>query len=131
MTAPSDTSGSAWLETSSEEGLLRETVARIGADFGHEYFMRKTRAEEPPTELWDAMGEKGFLGVCLPTEYGGGGLGMAAMAAVSEELSAAGCPLLSVVFSQTICGNLIAKYGNEEQKSRWLAGIASGEQKFS
>src|SRR6516225_6326970 len=39
-----------------EAAMIRETVARIGADFGHEYFMEKTRAEEYPTELWDAMG---------------------------------------------------------------------------
>jgi alkylation response protein AidB-like acyl-CoA dehydrogenase len=114
-----------------EAAMIRETVARIGADFGHEYFMEKTRAEEYPTELWDAMGQKGFLGVCLPAQYGGGGLGMSAMAAVSEELAAAGCPLISVVFSQAICGNLLAKHGTEEQKERWLHGIASGKLHFS
>ena len=124
-------SGPMNVDLSAEQALIRETVARIGADFGHEYFMEKTRAEEQPTELWNAMGEHGYLGICLPTEYGGGGLGMTAMAAVSEELAAAGCPLISVVFSQAICGNLLAKYGTDEQKERWLRGIATGEQHFS
>jgi alkylation response protein AidB-like acyl-CoA dehydrogenase len=129
-TVSTDTAALSLVPTA-EEKLLRETVARIGADFGHAYFMEKTRAEQPPTELWQAIGEKGFLGVCLPTEYGGGGLGMWAMTVVAEELSAAGCPLVPIVFSQAICGNLLAKYGTTEQKQQWLAGIASGDVKFS
>jgi alkylation response protein AidB-like acyl-CoA dehydrogenase len=119
------------LVPSAEEAALRETVSRIGADFGHEYFMRKARAGESVSELWHALGEKGFLGVCLPEEYGGGGLGMWALSAVSEELAAIGCPLIPVVFSQAICGNLLAKYGTDEQKDEWLEGIATGESLFS
>lgn len=135
MTSTASTSDAAApvmsLVPTAEETMLRETVARIGAQFGHEYFMRKTRAGEPPTELWRTMGEKGFLGVFLPERYGGGGMGVWSLAAVAEELAAVGCPLLPLVFSQAICGNLLAKYGTEQQKQRWLRGIARGEIKFS
>jgi alkylation response protein AidB-like acyl-CoA dehydrogenase len=119
------------LVPSPEEKALRESVAKIGASFGHEYFMEKTRAGEPPTELWQVLGEQGFLGSSLPEEYDGGGQGLWTLAIVAEELAAAGCPLLPLVFSQAISGNVIAKYGTAEQKDRWLRGIATGTIKFS
>jgi alkylation response protein AidB-like acyl-CoA dehydrogenase len=119
------------LEPSAEEKALRESVAKISASFGHEYFMEKTRASEPLTELWQVLGGQGFLGASLPEEYDGGGQGLWTLAIVAEETAAAGCPLLPLVFSQAICGNVIAKYGTAEQKERWLRGIATGKLKFS
>ena len=119
------------LQPSSEEAALRESVAKIGRSFGHGYFMDKTRSGEPPTELWSELGSHGFLGASLPEEYGGGGQGLWALTIVAEELAAAGCPLLPLVFSQAICGNVLAKYGTAEQKERWLRGIANGDIKFS
>ena len=119
------------LVPSPEEALLRETVAKIAGAFGHRYFVEKTHAGEPPSELWQTMGEKGFLGIQLPEQYGGGGLGLWSLCVVAEELAAAGCPLLPLVFSQAICGNLLVRYGTAEQKERWLHGIADGSAKFS
>ncbi|MTD43740.1 acyl-CoA dehydrogenase [Conexibacter sp. W3-3-2] len=112
-----------------EERMIREAVAGIAGGFGHDYFAAKVKAGERTDELWDAMGKSGYLGVNLPEEYGGGGLGMTALAAVSEELSRAGCPLMLLVVSPAIVGNVIAKYGTIDQKDRWLGGLASGEKK--
>jgi alkylation response protein AidB-like acyl-CoA dehydrogenase len=58
---------------SSEETMLRDAVAGICSGFGHEYSRRKHAAGEPPTELWEALAEKGYLGVNLPDEWGGEG----------------------------------------------------------
>jgi alkylation response protein AidB-like acyl-CoA dehydrogenase len=109
-----------------EERLLRDTVRQICAGFGPEYARRKTEAGEPPRELWEALASRGYLGVNLPEEYGGGGLGMSALAAVGEEIAAAGCPLLLIVVSPAIVGNILARHGTREQKGRWLRGIAAG-----
>src|SRR5919202_4464536 len=65
-----------------EEAMLRETVASIAGSFGPEYTRRINEAGEPPLELWDALASRGYLGVNIPEEYDGGGLGMAALAAV-------------------------------------------------
>jgi hypothetical protein len=119
------------LVPSSEERLLRETVSRIVADFGHEYSIARADAGEPPTELWDALASRGYLGVNLPEEYGGGGLGMSALAAVGEEISAGGCSLLLVVVSPAIAGSILVRHGDEEQKDRWLRGIAAGTTKLA
>ena len=89
---------------SQEETLLRETVAGICAGFGQDYMQRKRDAAEPPRELWDALASRGYMGVNIPEEYGGGGLGMQALSWVGEEIAAAGCSLLLIVVSPAIVG---------------------------
>src|SRR3954469_20472353 len=116
---------------SHEEQLLRESVAGIAAGFGPAYIREKVEREEPPTELWDALAQKGFLGVNIPEEYDGGGRGMTELAAVGEELGALGCPLLLLVVSPAIAGSILARHGTAEQKDRWLRGIGTGEQKIA
>jgi alkylation response protein AidB-like acyl-CoA dehydrogenase len=116
---------------SQEERMLRETVAAICGDFGPEYTRRKAAAGEPPTELWDALASRGYLGVNIPEHYGGGGLGMSALAAVGEEVTAAGCSLLLIVVSPAIVGSIIARHATSEQKDHWLRGIAAGTTKIA
>jgi alkylation response protein AidB-like acyl-CoA dehydrogenase len=116
---------------SSEEVMLREAVAGICSGFGHEYSRRKHAAGEPPTELWQALAEKGYLGVNLPEEWGGGGLGMSGLATVGEEISAGGSSLLLIVVSPAIVGSILAKHGTDAQKDRWLTGIAAGTTKVA
>ena len=67
----------------------------------------------------------------LPEEYGGGGLGMSALAAVGEEITASGCSLLLIVVSPAIVGSILVRHGNEEQKDTWLRGIAAGTTKVA
>ena len=118
-----------FLETP-EQTLLRESVAAIGARYGEMYTREKLRAGEKTTELWDEVAREGFVGVNLPEEYGGGGQGMYELAIVCEELHAAGSPLLLLVVSPAISGAVIARFGSEQQKQRWLPGIASGREKM-
>ncbi len=114
-----------------EEVLLREAVAGICSGFGPEYSQRMVSEGRPPTELWDALAERGYLGVNIPDEYDGGGLGMAALSMVGEEISAAGCSLLLIVVSPAIAGSILTRHGSEEQKERWLRGIGRGTTKIA
>jgi alkylation response protein AidB-like acyl-CoA dehydrogenase len=111
---------------SDEEVEMRRTVAAICSDFGPAYMRKQNAAGEPPTELWEALASKGFLGVNLPERYGGGGLGMSALAAVAEEISAAGCSLLLIVVSPAIVGSILVRHGSDAQREEWLPGIAAG-----
>lgn len=111
---------------SEERQSLREAVAKLASSYGHAYVDEKTRNGEKLTELWQDMGRNGYLGVNLPEEYGGGGGGMGDLAAVLEEAAAAGAPLLMMVVSPAIVGSIITRCGTEEQKQRWLPGIADG-----
>jgi alkylation response protein AidB-like acyl-CoA dehydrogenase len=111
----------------SEHQMLREAVRKIASDFGHGYFVEKARANERAHELWEAVARGGFLGVNIPEEYGGGGMGLLELSMVGEELAAGGCPLLLMVVSPAICGSIIARHGTEEQKRHWLPKIAGAE----
>ena len=111
---------------SSEHEMLRAAVRDVAADYGHEYFAEKSRTGDKADELWKAVADLGFLGVHLPEEYGGGGGGMSDLAIVCEELAAQGCPLLLILVSPAICGELITRFGTEAQKERWLRPMAAG-----
>jgi alkylation response protein AidB-like acyl-CoA dehydrogenase len=115
-----------FIETA-EQQALRKAVAELGKRYGHEYTAPRARSREPLTELWQEAGQSGFIGVNLPEQYGGGGAGMTELAIVCEELNAAGCGLLMMVVSPAINGTIIGRFGTEEQKQRWLPGIATGE----
>ena len=111
---------------SEERQALRKSVAALAANYGPEYYLQRARAGGHTDELWREAGQLGFIGVNLPEEYGGGGAGMYELALVMEELSAGGCPLLLMVVSPAINGTIIAKFGTDEQKKRWVPGIADG-----
>ncbi|WP_043911989.1 acyl-CoA dehydrogenase family protein [Kitasatospora griseola] len=128
MSAPRTTAAppASPLIESEDRRALREAVAALGRRYGREYFQRKARANEPVEELWADAAKLGYLGVNLPAEHGGGGAGISELAIVLEELGAAGCPLLMMIVSPAICGTVIARFGTEEQKRRWLPGLADG-----
>ena len=119
------------LVPSDEERMLRDAVSGICSGFGQRYSREKHERGEPPTELWEALAEKGYLGVNLPEEWGGGGLGMSGLAAVGEEIAAAGASLLLIVVSPAIVGSILARHGTDAQRERWLRGIAAGTTKVA
>jgi alkylation response protein AidB-like acyl-CoA dehydrogenase len=114
-----------------EHAMLREAVAKIAGAFGHQYMVDAVRSGRSMTELWDTLGDNGFLGVNIPEAYGGGGMGISELAIVCEELASEGCPVLMLIVSSGIGAAVIAKYGNDEQKQRWLPGLASGREKMA
>lgn len=113
-------------EESDERRALRAAVAELGERYGYEYYANKARTGGHTTELWRETGKLGYLGVNLPEEHGGGGAGIGELAVVLEELSAAGCPLLMMVVSPAICGTVLSRFGTEQQRARWLPGLADG-----
>jgi alkylation response protein AidB-like acyl-CoA dehydrogenase len=111
---------------SDEERQIREAVRGICTGFGEHYSRECFERGEPPHELWQALSEKGFIGANIAEEWGGGGMGMSGLIAVAEECGAAGHQLLMLVVSPAITGSILIRHGTEEQKERWLRGIAAG-----
>ena len=72
-----------------EHRALRTAVAGIAAKFGPRYYAERAAARRPCAELWQALGDAGFIGVNIPEEYGGGGGGLIELALVCEEIAAA------------------------------------------
>lgn len=114
------------LVESDEHRALRASVHAIARDYGHARFRAAAAAGEEPEELWRGLADGGFLGVNIPEEYGGGGLGLLELAMVEEEISAAGCPMLPLLVSPGIAGTILTRHGTPEQKDRWLRGIGTG-----
>jgi alkylation response protein AidB-like acyl-CoA dehydrogenase len=114
-----------------EQAALRAAVATLGQKYGHDYYLAKARSGGHTDELWAEAGKLGYLGVNLPTEFGGGGGGITELTIVTEELAAAGCPLLLLVVTPAIAGTIIAKHGTQDQKEEILPGIADGSHKIA
>ncbi|AMU69555.1 acyl-CoA/acyl-ACP dehydrogenase [Mycobacteroides abscessus] len=108
---------------------LRSAVAAITDKYGPGYFAERATAHEPTHELWLELAQHGFIGINFPEEFGGGGAGMAELAIVCEETAARGCPLLLMLVSSAISGELLSRYGSPEQQRLWLPRMVSGETK--
>ena len=81
-----------------------------------------------PKDLFTKAGELGLMGVLVPEEYGGAGLGYMEYISVIEEISkVCGSIGLSVAAHNSLCTNHILKFGNEEQKKKWLPKLATGQ----
>ncbi len=116
---------------SDEQKSIRESVRAIAGPYDHVWYVDRARKGQKVDELWKAIGEAGFIGVNLPEEYGGGGMGIEELAIVAEELAALGSPLLMMIVSPAICGSVIAQFGSTDQKDRWLPGLATGDIKMA
>jgi len=104
---------------------IRSAVAELCEQFPGEYW----RALEPdryPEEFVKALTEHGWLAALIPEEYGGSGLPISAGAAILEEVNAAGCNS-GACHAQMYTMGTILRHGSEEQKQRFLPGIAAGE----
>lgn len=114
-------------EPNPEHQLLRDSVRRIAARFGHEYYQKQSATDGRAQELWDELAVNGFLGINVPEEYGGSGLGITELMLVSEEVASVGCPLLLLLVSPAICATILARHGTEPQRREFLPGLAAGK----
>lgn len=117
-------------ETPRQRSLRRE-VAEVAGRYGLEYYVEKAKAGQDTTEVWQEAARRGFLGVSIPEEYGGGGAGIYELHIVAEEFAAAGVPLLFLPVSAAMCATFIAQAGTEEQKKAWLPGFADGSARMT
>ncbi|MEM9652817.1 MAG: acyl-CoA dehydrogenase family protein [Actinomycetota bacterium] len=102
-----------------------DTVATWVDDVVAPNASRYELADAYPDEMVDQLAEFGLFGATIPQSHGGLGLDVSTYARVIEELSRGWMSLAGVVNSHLIAANLIARYGTEEQKSRWLPDMAT------
>ncbi|ALL79768.1 acyl-CoA dehydrogenase (plasmid) [Pseudonocardia sp. EC080610-09] len=112
-----------------DQADLRAAVRSLCARFPLEYWDRHDLDKEFPQEFFEAFAEAGYLGVLVPEEYGGGGGTMSQMAAILEEVSAAGGALnaASSVHIPILAVPTLLAFGSEEQRKEHLPKIAAGE----
>ena len=107
-------------------------IAESARDFAEKYIrphiMEWDESQKFPVPLFKKMGKMGFMGVLVPEELGGSGLGYHEYIAVVEEISKVDPSIgLSVAAHNSLCTNHILTFGNDEQKKKWIPKLATGE----
>ena len=110
----------------------QELIAASARDFAEQYIrphiMEWDESQHFPKDVLQKAGEMGFMGIFIPEEYGGSGLGYHEYAAIIEEIAKVDPSIgLSVAAHNSLCTGHIYYFGNEKQKKKWLPKLASGE----
>jgi acyl-CoA dehydrogenase len=110
---------------------IRDAVEVLCRDFDDAYWLNKDRDGGFPYEFHKAMADAGWLGVCIPEEYGGSGLGITDAAIIMRTISESGAGMsgASSIHMNIFGLNPVVVFGNDEQRRRMLPPMAEGKQK--
>ena len=116
-----------------DEREIRTSLRQVLSNFPDEYWMRHDLDHEFPWDFHQAMAQAGWLGMCIPEKYGGGGAGVQQAALLLEEVTGSGGALNAGTTVQVPLFGLepIVKYGSEEQRERFLRPAAEGNLQVS
>ncbi len=116
---------------SEDHKTIREAVEKICAGFPLQYWLEKDRNGGFPHDFHKAFADAGWLGIAMPQEYGGAGLGISEAAVIMETVAASGAGLAgaSTVHFNIFGLHPVVVYGTPEQKARWLPPLIRGENK--
>jgi acyl-CoA dehydrogenase len=116
-------------EPSEDQRLIRDSVAELARKFDDQYWMEKDREHEFPTEFYRAIADGGWLGLCIPEEYGGHGLGITEASILAEQVSRSGGGMNAATsIHMSIFGmQPVIVHGSEELKQRTLPRVARGD----
>jgi alkylation response protein AidB-like acyl-CoA dehydrogenase len=116
------------IDTNEDIKMIRESARNFAEKHIRPYLMEWDESQYFPVEVFRAMGEQGFMGVLVPEEYGGSGLGYQEYITIIEETAkVCGSIGLSLAAHNSLGTNHILMFGNEEQKHKYLPKLASGE----
>ena len=104
---------------------IRDGIKALCLKFPNQYWREKDRTRTYPTEFVKALSDHGYLGCLIPEEYGGSGLSLRAAAVILEEVHHSGGNGAACHAQMYIMGTLL-RHGSDEQKKRYLPGIADG-----
>ncbi|MHC1636430.1 MAG: acyl-CoA dehydrogenase family protein [Candidatus Methanospirareceae archaeon] len=120
-------------EFTEEQKMIMRVAREIAEDFPPEYWREKEEKKEFGEEFWRAISEAGFVGIVIPEEHGGAGMGLTELIIAMEELAANGCGMAGawyLILTEIFGAISILRHGTEEQKERYLPRIARGECEF-
>ena len=115
-------------ELSEEQKQIKYSIREFAESEIRPHVMEWDEAQHFPVELRPKLAELGLMGILLPEEYGGSGMGYVEYATIIEELGrVCGSVALSVAAHNSLCSNHIYTFGTEEQKQKYLIPLAKGE----
>tara|TARA_A100001011_G_C14288251_1_gene834877 strand:- start:229 stop:1395 length:1167 start_codon:yes stop_codon:yes gene_type:complete len=108
--------------------LIESSAKDFSLQYIQPYVMDWDESQHFPKEVLNKAGEYGFMGMLVPEIYGGSGFGYHEYVASIVEISKIDPSIgLSIAAHNSLCTNHILKFGNEDQKSKWLPNLASGK----
>jgi len=116
---------------SEEQQAIQENVTRVCAPFDDDYWLDHDRTAEFPFDFHRAMADGGWLGITMPEEYGGAGLGVTEAALMMHAVagSSGGMSAASAIHINLFGPHPIVVFGTDDQKRRWLPDIVQGKVK--
>lgn len=116
------------VETSGNLALIRQSARDFAEVHIRPHYMEWDESQHFPVDLMHQLGQHGFLGVLVPEEYGGAGLGYQEYISVIEEIAKVCSSIgLSVAAHNSLCTGHILQFGNASQKAKYLPKLATGE----
>jgi len=116
------------IQFSEELKMISSSARDFAEQFIRPYVMKWDETQYFPIEVLKKAGEMGFMGIFIPEEYGGSGLGYHEYVTIIEEISKVDPSIgLSIAAHNSLCTGHIYYFGNEEQKKKWLPKLASGQ----
>ncbi|RAJ06200.1 alkylation response protein AidB-like acyl-CoA dehydrogenase [Arenibacter echinorum] len=123
-----DTPSTMSFDYSETQQMVAASAKEFAEQYIRPYVMEWDEAQTFPVEVFKKAGEMGFMGVLVPVELGGSGLGYHEYVAIIEEISKVDPSIgLSVAAHNSLCTNHILSFGNEVQKKKWLPKLATAE----
>jgi acyl-CoA dehydrogenase len=116
-------------ELTDDQELIRKSVAELASRFDDHYWMEKDQAHEFPAEFYQAIADGGWLGMTIPEQYGGHGLGITEATLLAEEVarSGGGMNAASSIHLSIFGMHPVVVHGSDELKARTLPRVATGE----
>ncbi len=110
------------------QAMIAQSIRDFAEQNIRPHIMEWDEAQFFPVDLFKKLGEMGFMGVLVPEELGGSGLGYHEYITIVEEISKVDSSIgLSVAAHNSLCTNHILTFGNDEQKKRWIPKLATAE----
>lgn len=118
-------------EPTGEQRAVRDAIIKLCTDFDDDYWLRKDRERSFPHEFYGAMAKGGWLGMAVPEQYGGSGLGLGEVAACMQTIAECGGGMNGGTSVKINVFGLfpLLKFGTEEQRQRLIPPVIRGEQK--
>ncbi|MEY2869180.1 MAG: hypothetical protein RIR01_1663, partial [Bacteroidota bacterium] len=117
-----------YFDYSETQNMIAQSIRDFAEKNIRPYIMEWDEAQVFPVPLFKQLGDMGFMGILVPEEFGGAGLGYHEYITIVEEISKVDPSIgLSVAAHNSLCTNHILTFGNEEQKKKWIPKLASGE----
>ena len=118
-------------EFSDDQRAIQDAITRVCARFGAEYWLQKDRDGGFPHEFHAAIAADGWLGIAMPEQYGGSGLGITEAALMMETIAASGAGFsgASAIHMNIFGLHPVVVYASDEQKRRWLPPLIAGTDK--